>query len=171
MTSQSKRKLVLDIHWKNWCWSWKSNTLATWCEELTHWKRPWCWERLKAGWEEVNREWDGQMHHRHREHVFDQSPWAGDGQESLACCSPWVCRVGHDWVTELNWTDLPWSKGTGYHDLSFFECWVLIQLFLSPLHIIKKLFSSPLLSAIRVVSSAYLSLLIFLLAILILAWE
>ena len=32
-------------------WSWNSNTLATWCEELTHWKRPWCWERLKAGGE------------------------------------------------------------------------------------------------------------------------
>ena len=30
-------------------WSWNSNTLATWCEELTHWKRPWWWERLKAG--------------------------------------------------------------------------------------------------------------------------
>ena len=28
--------------------SWNSNTLAIWCEELTHWKRPWCWERLKA---------------------------------------------------------------------------------------------------------------------------
>ena len=34
---------------KDWCWSWNSNTLATWCEELTHLKRPWCWERLKAG--------------------------------------------------------------------------------------------------------------------------
>ena len=31
--------------WKDWCWSWNSNTLATWCEELTHLKRPWCWER------------------------------------------------------------------------------------------------------------------------------
>ena len=30
------------VHWKDWCWSWNSNTLATWCEELTHWKRPWC---------------------------------------------------------------------------------------------------------------------------------
>ena len=34
------------IHWKNWCWS--SNTLATLCEEPTHWKRLWCWERLRA---------------------------------------------------------------------------------------------------------------------------
>ena len=34
--SQSKRKSVLNIHWKNWCWSWSSNTLATWCKEPTH---------------------------------------------------------------------------------------------------------------------------------------
>ena len=39
------------IDWKDWCWSWRSNTLAIWDEEPTHWKRPWCWERLKAGWE------------------------------------------------------------------------------------------------------------------------
>ena len=43
------KKSVLNIHWKDWCWSWSSNTLATWCKELTHWKRPWCWERSKAG--------------------------------------------------------------------------------------------------------------------------
>ena len=41
-TSQSWRKLTLNIHWKGWCWSWSSNTLATWCKEPTHWKRPWC---------------------------------------------------------------------------------------------------------------------------------
>ena len=55
-TSQSYRKSVLIIHWNNWCWS--SNTLATWCKEPTHWKRPWCWERLKAGGEGDNKEWD-----------------------------------------------------------------------------------------------------------------
>ena len=49
------KKSVLNIHWKDWCWSWNSNTLATWYKELTHWKRPWCWERLKAGGEGANR--------------------------------------------------------------------------------------------------------------------
>ena len=39
------------VHWKYWCWSWNSNILATWCEGLTHLKRCWCWERLKAGGE------------------------------------------------------------------------------------------------------------------------
>ena len=58
-TSQSKRKSVLNIHRKGWWWSWNSNTLATWCKELTNLKRPWCLERLKAGGEEDDKEWDG----------------------------------------------------------------------------------------------------------------
>ena len=41
--------------------SWSSNTLATWCEELTHLKRPWCWERLRAGGEGYDRGWDDWM--------------------------------------------------------------------------------------------------------------
>ena len=45
-TSQSERKSVLNIHWKDWCWS--SNPLAAWWEEPTHLKRPWGWERLKG---------------------------------------------------------------------------------------------------------------------------
>ena len=42
-------------------WSWSSNTLATWWEELTHWKRPWCWKKLRARREEGNRGWDSWM--------------------------------------------------------------------------------------------------------------
>ena len=49
------------VHWKDWCWSWNSNTLATSCEELTHWKRAWCWEGLGAGGEGDDRGWDGWM--------------------------------------------------------------------------------------------------------------
>ena len=60
-TSQSWRKSVLNIHWKDWCLNWTSNTLATSCEELTHLKRPWCWERLRAGGEGDDRGWDGWM--------------------------------------------------------------------------------------------------------------
>ena len=55
------RRSVLGVHWKDWCWSWNSNTLATWCEELTHWKRTCCWERLKVGGEGDDRGWDGWM--------------------------------------------------------------------------------------------------------------
>ena len=56
-----KRRSVLSVHWKDWCWSWNSNTLATWREELTHLKRLWYWERLKAGEEGDDRGWDGWM--------------------------------------------------------------------------------------------------------------
>ena len=51
------RKSVMNFHWKDWCWSWNSNTLATWWEELTDWKRFWCWETVKAGGE-GDRGWD-----------------------------------------------------------------------------------------------------------------
>ena len=61
-SSQSILKEIrMGVHWKDWCWSWNSNPLATWCEELTHWKRPWCWERLRAGGEGEDRGWNGWM--------------------------------------------------------------------------------------------------------------
>ena len=50
---------AISLEKTDWCWSWSFNTLATWCEEPFHWKRPWCWERLKAKWEEGDRGWDG----------------------------------------------------------------------------------------------------------------
>ena len=49
----------INLHWKDWCWI--SSNLAMWNKELIHWKRPWCWERLKAGGEGSNRGWDGLM--------------------------------------------------------------------------------------------------------------
>ena len=53
------RKSILNTHWKDWCWS--SNTLVTWCNQLTHWKKPWSWKRLKAEEEEGDRGQDGWM--------------------------------------------------------------------------------------------------------------
>ena len=58
-TSQSYRKSVLNIHWKDWYWDWRSTNLAAWCEKQTHWKRPWYQERLKAVGEGDNRGKDG----------------------------------------------------------------------------------------------------------------
>ena len=58
---QNKRKSVLNIHWKDCCWSCNANSFATWCDEVTHWNRPWCWERLKVGGEGDDRGWDGWM--------------------------------------------------------------------------------------------------------------
>ena len=53
------KESTLNIHWKDCCWS--SNTSATWCKEPTHWKRPWCWEKLKAGGERDDTGQDGWM--------------------------------------------------------------------------------------------------------------
>ena len=74
------------VHWKDWCWS--SITLATWCEELTHWKRPWFWARPKAGGEGDDRGWDGWMASLTRWTWV----WASSGSwwwASLECFSPW----------------------------------------------------------------------------------
>ena len=60
-TSPSYRRSVLGFHWNDRCWNWNSSTLATWCKELTHWKRPWWWERLKAGGEGDDRGQDSWM--------------------------------------------------------------------------------------------------------------
>ena len=65
-TARRSNQLILkeikpEIHWKDWYWSWSSSTLATWCKELAHWKRPFCYERLSAGGEGDDRGWDGWM--------------------------------------------------------------------------------------------------------------
>ena len=102
-TSPSLRISVLGIHWKNWCWSWNSSTMATSCEELTHWKRPWCWEGLGAGGEGDDRGWDGWMA------LPTWWTWLWVNSRSWwwtgspGCCDSWGHRVGHDWTTELNW--------------------------------------------------------------------
>ena len=68
-----KRKSVLNIHWKDWCWSWNYNILATWCEELTHLKRPWCWGRLKVGVEATTEDEMVGWHHHLDGHEFEQA--------------------------------------------------------------------------------------------------
>ena len=97
----SKRKSVLNIHWKDWCWSWNSNTLAIWCEELTHWKRPLHWERLKAGGEGDNRGWDGWMASLTRWTWIWASIRKEHDKEAWHAAVHGLQRVRHDWVTEL----------------------------------------------------------------------
>ena len=105
-TSQSYRKSTLNIHWKDWCWSWSYNTLVTWCEEPTHWKSRWCWERLRATGEGDNRGWDGW--------IASPTQWTW----VWVNCRRWWWtgrpgvlqfmgsqRVRHERETELNWTE------------------------------------------------------------------
>ena len=54
----------------------KLQYFGSWCEELTHWKRPWCWERLKAGGEGDDRRWDGWM----ASLIQWMSVWANSGR-------------------------------------------------------------------------------------------
>ena len=98
---------VLGFHGKDWYWSWNSNTLATSCKELTRWKRPWCWEGLGAGGEGDDRGWGGWM--------ASPTRWAWVWVDSGSVWwtgRPGVLRfmgsqrVGHDWETELNWTEI-----------------------------------------------------------------
>ena len=103
-TSQSYRKSVLNIHWKDWCWIWNSNTLATWCEELTYLKRPWFWERLKAGGEGNYRGWDvwmGSLTQWTWVWVNSWCWWQTGRPGVLQFIGSQ--KVGYDWVTELNW--------------------------------------------------------------------
>ena len=105
--NQSKRKLVLNTHWKDWCWGWNSNTLATWCEELTHFKIPWCWERLKAGREGDDRGSDGWMASPTQQTWVwvNSGIWWWTGRPGVLR-SMGSQRVRQDWVTELNWMNV-----------------------------------------------------------------
>ena len=89
-------------YWKDWYWSWSSNTLATWCQELAHLKRPWCWERLKAGER-------GQPRMRWLNGITDSMNMSLSklwefmcGQGGLACCSPWGHKKS-DTTEQVNW--------------------------------------------------------------------
>ena len=72
-------------------WSWNSNTLATWCEELTHWKilyspdagKDWRQEKGMTEYEMVG------WHNWRDGHEFEQALGVGDRQGSLVCCTPW----------------------------------------------------------------------------------
>ena len=96
-------------------------TLATWCKELTHWKRSWRWERLKAGGEGKTEGWDGWM----ASLTWWTWVWASSG------CWWWTGkpgmlqsmgshRVRHDWETELNWTFVLIIRPTQKNNSSYY---------------------------------------------------
>ena len=87
-------------------WGWNSSTLATWCEELTHWKRLWCWEGLGAEGEGDDRGWDGWMASPTGTRVWANSrSWWWTGRPGMLQFMG-SQTVGHDWATELNWSSL-----------------------------------------------------------------
>ena len=103
--------------WKT-CWNhetdfpkgfrnWEFNSFITSCEELTHWKRLWCWEGLGAGGEGDDRGWDGWMASLTRWTWvwLNSGRWWWTGRPGVLWFME-LQRVGHDWATELNWIEL-----------------------------------------------------------------
>ena len=101
------KEISLGVVWKDWCWSWNSNTSATSCEELTHWKRLWYWDGLGAGGEGDDKGWGGWM----ASPTWWTWVWVNSGnwwwtRRPGVLQFMGLQRVGHDWATELNWTEL-----------------------------------------------------------------
>ena len=98
------KKISPEYSLEDWCWSWNSNTLTPLCEELTHLKRRWCWERLKAGGEGDDRGWDGWMASptQWRWVWVNSGRWWWTGRPGVLQFMG-SQRVGHDWATELSW--------------------------------------------------------------------
>ena len=99
------KQIIRGVHWKDWCWSWNSNTLATWCEELTHLKRPWCWDRFRQEEKGMTEDEMAGWHHQLSGHGFGWTLAVGDGQGVLVCCNSWGQKES-DTTERLNWTEM-----------------------------------------------------------------
>ena len=119
-TSPFQRRSVLGVHCNDWCWSWNSNTLATCCEELTHWKRPWCWERLKAGGEGDDRGWDSQM----ASLTLWTWVWVSSRSWWWTGRSGVLQSMGSQTVRWHNWW-LNWTEGSWYSQRDFLSKFLL----------------------------------------------
>jgi len=86
-SNQSILKEIDDVHWKDWCWSWTSYTLATLCENQLIGKDSDARENNRSQEEKVWRDEMIGWHHQLNGHEFKQG--FGDVQGSLVCCSPW----------------------------------------------------------------------------------
>ena len=95
--------------WREWCRSWNSSTLAASCEELTHWKRPWCWEGLGQEEKETTEDEMAGWHHQLDGRESEWTLGVGDGQGGLACCNSWG-RKESDMTEQLNWAELNWTE-------------------------------------------------------------
>ena len=105
----------------------KLQYFGTWCEELTHLKRPWCWERWKVGGKGDNREWDGWMASPTQwTWVWVNSgSWWWTGRPGMLW-SMGSQRVRHDWI-ELNWTEFARGSPNSEKTLYVLNQWFMIK--------------------------------------------
>ena len=107
------RKSVLNIHWKDWWWSWNSNTLDNWCKELTHGKVPNAGQDWKQEEKQMTKDEMFQWHHQVDGHEFEWAPGVGDGREALRAAvhgvtksqtrlSDWTELIHNDLLNDLN---------------------------------------------------------------------
>ena len=101
--STGLRRSTLGFLWKEWCESWNSSTLATSCEELTHWKILWCWEGLGQEKKGTTEDEMAGWYHWLDGCKSEWTPGFGDGQGGLVCCDSWG-RKKLDTPGRLNWT-------------------------------------------------------------------
>ena len=107
--------------------SWNSNTLVTWCKELTHLKRPCCWERLKERGERHDGVWDDWM----TSPTQGACVWVNSGSWWWIGMPGLLQSMGsqsfrHDWATELNWMESRMKKFSSYYHwivYSFLKFW------------------------------------------------
>ena len=91
-------------------------------EELTHLKRPWCWERLKVGGKGMTEDEIGWMASRTQWTWVGWTLGGGDGQGGLVCCGSWSHKELN--TTEwLNWTELNWVAQMIKNLLAMQETW------------------------------------------------
>ena len=112
-TSQSKRKSVLNIHWKT-----SNQMISILVSNMVSIWFPILWPPDAKNWltgkdsDDAGKDWGQEekgttedemvgWHHQLAGHEFAQAPGGGDRQGSLACCGTWGCRVGHNWATEV----------------------------------------------------------------------
>ena len=102
------KRWALGFLWKEWCWSWNSSTLATLCEELTHWKKLWCWEGLGAGGGGDDRGWDSWMASLTRWMWVwvNSGSWWWTGRPGVL----WFHGVAKSWTRLSDWTELNCRK-------------------------------------------------------------
>ena len=104
-TSSSWRRPVLGVHWKDWCWHWNSNTLATYAKSWLIGKDPDAGRDLGQKEKGMTEDEMAGWHHQLNAHESGWTPGVGDRQGGLVRCDSWGHKES-DTTEQLNWTEL-----------------------------------------------------------------